>query len=178
MNKTLMQESIRGSDISKTIHGCCTILVCVVANIALATIICSKLGLAYAILGCITFTYGCKIVSRILSRWENKAVTGLSLYDCLVPFAVSVVCGIAFAPIELLAGNLFSSATCIYSGFLLTLGLFSYRGGRINNPYWLLMPTMTFVYEILPIDLPTPIDNILALSANSIHYILLKGHEK
>ena len=97
--------------------------------------------------------------------------------DCLMQFCISIVCGIAFAPISIFAGSLFSFATCIYSGVLLSLVLFLYMNGHIGWGY-LVLPFLTFAYEILPIELPTDLDNILALSGTSVNDLLALAERK
>jgi hypothetical protein len=47
------------------------------------------------------------------------------------------------------------------------MGLLAYKTGTIQSSGWLILPFLTFLYEILPIDLPTDLDNILGLSATT-----------
>ena len=103
-----------------------------------------------------------------LIKLINKSCTGLSIMDCFLPMIISIFSGIVFFPVSLFSGNLFSPATCIISGVLLTVALFGYRSGKIDSAGWLVLPFLTFIYEILPIDLPTDLDNLLGLGTATV----------
>lgn len=162
-------EPKRGAEIAKAIRGCGSKIVIAITTGAMFCILNSKFGWAYAVLGCVGFGFA---VNYLLDLYIKKTNDGLTVLYCFAPLFVSIFCGIVFMPIELLAGNLFSVGTCIYAGVLLSIGLLCYRSGRVASPYWLVMPALTFFYEILPIDLPTPIDNLLSLSVNSVNFIV------
>ena len=49
--------------------------------------------------------------------------------------------------------------------------------GHIGWGY-LVLPFLTFAYEILPIELPTDLDNILALSGTTVNGILALAERK
>ena len=91
---------------------------------------------------------------------------GITTADCIIPLVISLISGIVFMPIGLISGNLFSGATCIISGALLCFCLWLRKKGCMAE-WSLIMPTLTFIYEILPIDLPTDLDNIIGLAASS-----------
>jgi hypothetical protein len=67
--------------------------------------------------------------------------------------------------VQLFAGSVFSAATCIFSGVLLSVGMLLYKKGRMAG-WALILPSLTFVYEMLPIELPTDLDNIFALGGS------------
>jgi hypothetical protein len=90
----------------------------------------------------------------------------VTLLDCVLPLAISVMAGVVFAPVSLFAGNLFSIGTCIGSGVFLSLSLFLHKGNQISG-WYVVFPAVTFCYEILPIDLPTDIDNVIALGGSA-----------
>jgi hypothetical protein len=158
-------EEQRGAEIAKGIHGCLWMFLYPIVGICIGAFVWTKWGWAPGILGGLG---GVILFAWLVSHFNRPK--GLSQVDCLLPLLFSVLSGVAFFPVSLLAGNLFSPATCIVSGLLLTLQLFGYRSGRIKSPWWLLLPAATFVYEMLPIDLPTDIDNFLACGANSMLY--------
>lgn len=167
-------NNLRGIEIAKGIRGCSSCLMIPVVAICTGIGIGQKAGVWWGILGGVV---ACVAFSSIMSYLISKATKGLSVMDCLMPFCISIVCGIAFAPISIFAGSLFSFATCIYSGVLLSLVLFLYMNGHIGWGY-LVLPFLTFAYEILPIELPTDLDNILALSGTSVNDLLALAERK
>jgi hypothetical protein len=89
----------------------------------------------------------------------------LTIADCIMPTILSIISGIVFAPLQLLEGSFFSSATCIMSGVLFSIGLWLHKVGRMSGP-WLIFPLLTFVYEMLPIELPSDMDNLFAFGGS------------
>jgi hypothetical protein len=89
----------------------------------------------------------------------------LTAIDVALPVVISLISAIIFAPVGLFAGNFFSPITCILAGLMLSVELGFYKAKKIYAVY-LILPTICFIYEILPIDLPTDIDNIIGLCAN------------
>ena len=116
-------------------------------------------GVIIGILVCIIFVV---VIVMIINRSQT-----LTVFDCLLPTIISFIAAFAFSPVTLFSGNIFSIGTCIFSGVLLSVGLFLYKSDKIQGAY-LILPTLAFLYEILPIDLPTDLDNILALSVNTL----------
>ena len=162
-DKVMTEE--RGIQIAKGIRSCSTMFFVPVIGIATGVGVGQSLGWCLGILsGIAAFllsSYGLKCLI-------NRTVTGLSISDCLLPIIVSLVCAVVFLPAKWISANLFGSAECIISGVILSIMLLAYRGGRIVNPWWLVPSFLTFFYEILPINLPTDMDDILALSASGI----------
>lgn len=172
--ENLCNNNPRGVEIAKGIRGCSSCLMIPVVAICTGIGIGQKAGVWWGILGGVV---ACVVFASIMSYLISKATKGLSVMDCLMPFCISIVCGIAFAPISIFAGSLFSFATCIYSGVLLSLVLFLYMNGHVGWGY-LVLPFLTFAYEILPIELPTDLDNILALSGTTVNDILALAERK
>jgi len=90
----------------------------------------------------------------------------LTVMDCITPTILSIIAGILFAPIKLFAASIFSPFTCIGGGILFSAALMLYKNGRMKG-WALILPALTFVYELLPIELPTDLDNFLALGGAS-----------
>lgn len=156
----------QGKEIAKGIHGCLYALCYPVIAICVGRFVWLRYGWELGIVS--------GVASWILSAWGISKFNdpkGLSVLDCLLPLFVSCISGIVFLPFALFSGNLFSPATCIASGLLLSMHLLAYRAGRITSPWWLIWPTLTFVYELLPIDLPTDIDNLLGFGINTLNYL-------
>lgn len=153
-----------GSVIAKGIRGCSAILCMPVIVIATGFAVGQRMGWA---LGCLAAVGSLMVGMSLIVLMLRVGKSGLSVLDCFAPFVLSLFAAVAFAPISLFAGNLFSVATCTMAGLLMTLSLFVYRTGKCG-PGFLIMPFLTFVYEMLPIDLPTDIDNFLALSGSGL----------
>jgi hypothetical protein len=95
---------------------------------------------------------------------SDKEVT---MFDCVIPIGIALISGVVFMPIGLLNADLFSGASCIISGAILSICLWLHKKGKMRE-WALIMPTLTFIYEILPIDLPTSLDNIIGLGGSAM----------
>jgi len=117
------------------------------------------------------FWYGCLgglvvlVLSGMIAAKLANSRGKLTVADCFIPTILSIISGIVFAPVQLLEGSVFSAATCIFSGVLLSLGMFLHKNGRMAG-WALILPSLTFIYEMLPIELPTDLDNIFALGGS------------
>lgn len=118
------------------------------------------------IIGTVTLIVFIVVISFVVNRSKK-----LTIVDCVLPFIISVIAAVAFAPVALFSGNLFSIATCIFSGVLMSVGLILFKLGKIHGAF-LVLPMLTFIYEILPIDLPSDLDNILAFSVTTINLVV------
>ncbi|MBO5905304.1 MAG: hypothetical protein J6Q84_02665 [Kiritimatiellae bacterium] len=159
------KDEMRGASIAKGMRSCCSIffvpIFSIVGGIAIGQYSGVWTGIFSGMILLVASFWG-------LSKLINKNCTGLSITDCFLPTIISIFSGIVFFPVSLFSGNLFSPATCIISGVLLTVALFGYRSGKIDSAGWLVLPFLTFIYEILPIDLPTDLDNLLGLGATTV----------
>ena len=112
----------------------------------------------------------------MLVVYAIKMGTSLSLgevtvWDCILPVVVSIICGITFAPVHLFAANFFSAVTCIGAGIFFSIALIMYRVGALES--WALYLSMaTFLYEALPINLPTDLDDFLCFGGSGAGLIL------
>lgn len=95
----------------------------------------------------------------------RRAPRHLTAADCFLPIPASVLSGVLFAPIQLADSSIFSTATCVGAGVLLSTALAMYRSGTIRRGY-ILIPLIVFIYEMLPIEFPTDIDNLLSLGGS------------
>ena len=95
----------------------------------------------------------------------------VTVWDCILPVVVSIICGITFAPVHLFAANFFSAFTCIGAGIFFSIALIMYRVGALES--WALYLAMaTFLYEALPINLPTDLDDFLCFGGSGAGLIL------
>ena len=94
----------------------------------------------------------------------------LTVLDCILPIPIGAIAAVLFAPISLFAGSVFSAVTCLGASLLLSIMLFLYRAKKIHGGF-LVIPFLVFVYEILPIELPTDIDNFLSLGGDGVNFV-------
>ena len=170
----MSENEQRGVGIAKGIRGCSLFFIIPVLSLASGIIVGQRYGVLLGIVaGLLMIGFSYWAGGRLIDRSKS----GLTSLDCFLPLGISLVSGIVFSPVGLFAGNLFSPATCIFSGILLTLGLWAYKTGRIPSGGWLVLPFLTFLYEILPVDLPSDLDNVLGLSAATVIEVvaLFKG---
>ncbi len=168
----------KGVAVAKGIRSCSTLCFVPVVAVCLGILIGQHYGALVGILGGIASLF---IVGKILASLIDVSTKELTIIDCLMPSIVATICGIIFFPISLFSGSLFSIGTCIFAGILFTLSLFMYRTGKIGSGY-LILPCLTFLYEILPIELPTDLDNFLSLGGSFVStvksYVALKDYKE
>lgn len=145
------------------LRGCLIMVLAPIFSILTGIVIGKAHGLWYGCLAGFSMFVGWGIVAALLINKGGK----LTIADCIIPTILAIISGILFAPIQLFAGSVFSAATCIFAGILMTTALLLYKNGRMNG-WALIIPALTFVYELLPIELPTDLDNIFALGGASM----------
>lgn len=148
-----------------TIAFCASIAIAMTGGIALAV----KYGTIKGILSGAGILIALVAVSVYLMNNAKK----LTLADCILPLIVGAMSAFLFAPVSMAGMSIFSAGTCMGASLLLTIMLFMYKSGRIKAG-WLVIPFLTFLYELLPIELPTDIDNILCLGGSAVNLIMAK----
>ena len=122
-------------------------------------------GVLWGLVGLITFI--CYAI-KMGTRGDSSEVTVL---DCILPAIVGIVCGITFAPVHLFAANFFSAFTCIGAGLCFSIALIMFKVGALES--WALYLIMaTFLYEALPINLPTDIDDFLCFGGSGMSLVI------
>lgn len=101
----------------------------------------------------------------LMNNAKNLTVT-----DCILPIPIGVMSAFLFAPVSLFAGSIFSAATCLGASLLLSIMLLMYRAKKIHGGM-LVIPFLVFIYELLPIELPTDLDNLLCLGGSGVNFI-------
>lgn len=94
----------------------------------------------------------------------------LTVTDCILPIPLGAISAFLFAPVSLFSGSIFSAATCLGASLLLSIMLLMYRAKKIRG-CMLVIPFVVFIYELLPIELPSDIDNILCLGGSGVSFI-------
>lgn len=95
----------------------------------------------------------------------------ITVLDCILPIPIGAVSAFLFAPISLAEASVFSALTCMGASLLLTIMLFLYKSKRIYVG-WLVIPFIVFIYELLPIELPTDLDNLLCMGGDGINFVI------
>ncbi len=95
--------------------------------------------------------------------------------DAALPVAFSLVWSLILIPFSF-GTSLFSAPAFIGSAVLLSFCM-SFVSRRELNRAWLITPLIIFLYEMLPVNIPGPFDDIFALtgSAGSAVLLLVKG---
>lgn len=94
----------------------------------------------------------------------------LTVLDCILPLPIGAISAVLFTPVGFMSASLFSAATCLGASFFLTMMLFLYRAKKIHGGF-LILPFLVFLYEILPVELPTDLDNLLCLGGNGVNWV-------
>jgi hypothetical protein len=162
-------NSGHGEGIAKGLRGCCTILAVPILAVCSGVCISAVAGILVGIFGGIISGF---VLAVIMNIAINKTATGLTVADCFIPLVLSIVFGCLFLPISFISASIFFAITCIHSGVLMTLTLFAYKSKKIGSGL-LVMPLCVWMYELLPLELPSDLDNILALSGNTINYFVV-----
>lgn len=111
--------------------------------------------------------------SGIIYLSEN--VKQLTLLDCLLPIPAGLISATLFTPWALaLNGSFFSAVTCMGAAIFLSMALLLYRAKKIGIG-WVIVPFLVFMYELLPVEFPTDLDNILSFGANAANFSMALG---
>jgi len=123
-----------------------------------------KFGFFYAVFAAILFF----ILSAFIVVRLAENAKKLSVFDCLLPLFIGLLSSVFFTPIAIAAnGSFFSFVTCMSASVFLSMMMFLYRAGKVNA-WFLLFPFLVFIYEILPFEFPTELDNFFAFGGNII----------
>ena len=76
-----------------------------------------------------------------------------------------------------LGTSIFSAPTAIGSGLVLTLCLWRVHHNDGQGKQWLILPTIVYMYEMLPIDIPGPFDNIFSFGGTVTNTVLFYASE-
>ncbi len=113
------------------------------------------------------------VMSIFISARAGESREDISGVDLVLPILLSVFAGIVFFPIGAVFGNLFSVFTCIGSGLLLSGSLLAYKHDHLHGAF-LTLPYLTFFYEILPVDFPTDLDNVIGFGGSAVSLLIGK----
>lgn len=168
-----MQNNEEEKSTENGIVGCLRGTIAFCASIVIAITIGIALAVQYGTIKGILAGVGILIALVAVSVYLMNNAKKLTLADCILPLIVGAMSAFLFAPVSMAGMSIFSAGTCMGASLLLTIMLFMYKSGRIKAG-WLVIPFLTFLYELLPIELPTDIDNILCLGGSAVNLIMAK----
>ncbi len=90
----------------------------------------------------------------------------LSWVDVFLPIPISVVWSIVLLPLSL-GSNIFTAPACIGSAIIFTISMWMLKNKRMST-YWVIFPSMVFLYEMLPINIPGPFDDYFAFGGTAV----------
>lgn len=122
-------------------------------------------GVLWGVIGLIV------LIVQAIKTGTSMTVCEVTVWDCILPVIISIVCGITFAPVHLFAANFFSAFTCIGAGIFFSIALIMFRVGALE-PWALYLSMATFLYEALPINLPTDLDDFLCFGGTGVSLIV------
>jgi uncharacterized membrane protein len=118
------------------------------------------------IAGCITLAT-CLITATLMLF----CLKTFSVMDVFLPLVFSVVWSLALIPLSF-GADLFSAPTAIGSGLVLTLCLWRVRQNNGRGKNWLIYPIIVYIYEMLPVNIPGPFDDLFAFGGDVVCAIL------
>jgi hypothetical protein len=151
-------------------------VVSVPLSIALGMVFWVAQGWRTGLIACFC-TFAICLVAATLMAFFTRC---FSLFDVFLPVIFSVVWSAILAPFSL-GADLFTAPAAIGAGLLLTLCLWKVYHENGEGRGWLIFPILVYIYEMLPVKIPGPIDDYFALTgdlASVILYQLITSHRK
>lgn len=96
----------------------------------------------------------------------------LSYADCFFPILVGSVWSLLLMPLRLAEAD-FSAPAAIGSSMFLSLSLWQLKKTDFRQKGFLVFPLLVFIYEMLPINIPGPVDDILAFGGQAVYQVFL-----
>ncbi|MBF0503341.1 MAG: hypothetical protein HQM09_24695 [Candidatus Riflebacteria bacterium] len=93
------------------------------------------------------------------------------LFLVCLPVPVAVIWSLVLMPFEF-GANAFSMPAAIGSAMCLSLCLWMSRGTQDRK--WLILPTICFLYEMLPVNIPGPFDDYFAFGGTFVTTVMMK----
>lgn len=109
-----------------------------------------------------TAVFGIFLLAAIISLFFVKTY---SYTDAALPPAFAALWSLALAPFSF-GASLFSAPAFIGAGMLLG-GCMALAKRYRTGLKWLLLPALVFIYEMLPVNIPGPVDDTFALGGSA-----------
>jgi uncharacterized membrane protein len=121
---------------------------------------------AGVIAGCVTLAL-CLTAATLMLFFLKT----FSVVDVFLPLIFSIVWSLALIPLSFSA-EVFSAPTTIGAGLVLTLCLWRVRQNNGQGKNWLIFPIIVYIYEMLPVNIPGPFDDMFAFGGDVVCVIL------
>ena len=143
----------------------------IIVSISSSVILIKHLGWLTGIaLGVILFVILAGIAIALFNKFSTDKITN---FDIILPAIISLGSAACFWPLRFLRAELFSSASCIMSGVILSMAFYKLKNDMIHKASVVII-FCTFLYEISPISLPLDLDNLLSLGTSTLAYLFGK----
>lgn len=158
------------NSVNNTVTGCFRGALCLIISVIFSVIggiaVWTKSGFFMGLFaGLVLF-----IICAALSIYVMYTAKRLTVFDCFFPVVMGALSCLLFFPFDILSFSFFSVATCMSASVFLSMMLLLYRAKFING-YLLIVPFLVFMYELLPFEFPSDIDNFLAFGGDGINAV-------
>ena len=113
-------------------------------------------------------TIGICLIIATLMLFSMKT---FSVVDVFLPLVFSVVWSVILMPFSL-GTSIFSAPAAIGSGLVLTLCLWRVHHNDGQGKQWLILPTIVYIYEMLPVNIPGPFDDYFSFGGDVVYAVL------
>lgn len=96
----------------------------------------------------------------------------LSTPDIFLPIPFALVWSVVLFPFGI-TSEYFNIASFLGSSILLTLSLWWVREGKMK-PGWIIFPALVYLYEMIPVNIPGPFDDIFGFGG-SVTALIIQG---
>ncbi len=121
-----------------------------------------KIGLeVFVIVSCIG------LIAAVINVFTIRRI---STVDIFLPIPLAVFWTIILFPLHISSG-FFSAGTFIGSAFMLSISLWLLKENKMNKT-WIIFPTVVYLYEMLPVSIPGPFDDLFAFGGTSASVFL------
>ncbi len=102
----------------------------------------------------------------IVAAFANLfTIRKLSIIDVFLPIPFAIMWSIVLIPFNF-SSMFFSAGAFIGSAFMLSISLLLLREKNMSRK-WIVFPSIVYLYEMLPISIPGPFDDIFAFGGTS-----------
>jgi len=137
------------------------VLVSVPLSVALGLAFWVAQGWKAGLIACCLTIAVCLTIATLMAFLTRR----FTLLDVFLPLIFSVLWSLILMPFSL-GADIFAAPSAIGSGMLLTLCLWRVYHENGAGKNWLILPILVYIYEMLPVNIPGPIDDTFALTGD------------
>lgn len=143
------------------------VAVSVPVSIALGIAVWAGANWKAGLITCCSAFAACLVIATVMAFFTRR----LTLLDVFLPVVFSVLWSLVLVPFSL-GSDLFTAPAAIGAGLLLTMCLWKSYHEPGESRRWLIFPILVYIYEMLPINMPGPLDDYFALTGDVACFIL------